>query len=299
MVGLVEAPTAEVPVGLGFSVAHQKVNLDIDLLGRRIHGRTEIVINPSSSDLKTIRLNCRQVKITRASFSPKSYNSSTLSYEDPYARLELPFQADVHHYHRLQERLDKQLKSPPRAELEITVPKSIKIYELDSTIVLDHSGRPTGDPLAADLTQSTKNVVEQGPRFSPITVYIDFVIENVRDGMQFVGWGSDDMEYPHAYTHSSWNGTSSCLFPCVDSMDSRCTWELSVKTPRTIGDALAVPRNQKLGPKWRDNGSGTGQLRHDAPSLSDEDRALDLSVISSGDMTDEAGFLPQLCHGPL
>ena len=267
MVGIVEPPATEIPTGLGFSVAHQKVSLDIDLLGRRIQGRTEITINPLSSELKTIRLSCRQAKITRASFSPKSYNSSTLSYEDPYARLQLPYQADVHQYHRLQERLEKQLKVPSQAELEITVPKSIKIYELDSTIVLDQ-----GNSLAASLA---KNTIEQAPRYSQITVYIDYLVEHVRDGMQFVGWGAGDMQYPHAYT----DGASSCLFPCVDSVDSRCTWELSIKTPRTIGDALVAPRSQRFGQRLSD-----GQ---NAPSFSDEDRALDLSVISSGDMTDE------------
>ena len=277
MVGLVEMPLAEVPMGLGFTVAHQKVNLDIDLLSRRIQGRTEIVINPLSSELKIIRLHCRQAKITRASFTPKSYNSSALSYNDPYARLELPFQTDVHQYHRIQERLEKQVKVPPQPELEITVPKSIKIYELDNAVVL---GRDSAAAKLIAADTATKNMVDQAPRFSPITMYIDFVIENVREGMQFVGWGSDDSQYPHAYTHSSWNGSSSCLFPCVDSIDSRCTWELSVKTPRTIGDALAVPRSKKFG-------LSSSTPRNKAPSFSDEDRALDLSVISSGDLTDE------------
>ena len=90
-----------------FSVSHQKVDLEIDLLSRSVKGRTELTINPQSKDLKIIRMNCRQIKLKRLFMNGKPVPS--VRYEDVYDRARLPWRAGVRHYPMLQARLEKSM----------------------------------------------------------------------------------------------------------------------------------------------------------------------------------------------
>ena len=303
MVGLVDLPSPQ-PPGLGFSISHQKVELDIDILSRSLKGRAEIIINPHFRELKTIRLNCRQCELTRLSVNGKP--SSSAPYQDPYSCARLPWSASVHQYHMLRQKVEGQLKSPPEEELVVNLPKSIRIDELDplsveaqNILVTKSIGgvqRGSGDSLASDLAQAPRTVVDQNLRFTPITLVVEYVMKNIRDGIHFVGWEDGDLRYPHAYTKNSLApGAACCLFPCLDDINSRCTWEISIKCAKTIGDTLE--KFQKPQTQLRINGSNSasnGVCGDHAPSVmdrstnfSDEDKALDLAVICTGDMTDE------------
>ena len=275
----VDASVLEKPPGPEYSVAHQKVSLEIDLARRSIEGSTEIVVNPHSADLKYVRLHCRQARIVRVRFSPHGRVSVPHSYIDPYTRLNLSYQSNVHQHHILQERLEKQVNNPPIPEVDIPVPnKFLKTYESGSTIVLDTSGR--GAAASSDLAQGGKVATDQGPRFSQFQIFLDFVVDYVRDGLQFVGWDPDDLRYPHVYTQNAGHGSMSCLFPCADTLTSRSTWEFSIKTARTVGDAL---RPIATSTSFEQNSS----LEEKLQSLSQEDKGLDLLVTCSGDLTDE------------
>lgn len=273
---------------LGFSVLHQKVHLDINPTRRKLRGSTEITISPHSADLKTLRINCRQCELNRLSINGKP--SASMTYIDPYKHGRLRWKAGVHQYHMLQERLEGQLRVPPaEPELVVNLPKSIRILELDSDTTLDRAGKVTGDPTVVDLIQNTKTAVDQVTRFTPIILSIDFSIDELRDGMHFVGWGSGDLQFPHAYSQNSVPGAACCLFPCLDALDSRSTWEISIKCPRTIGDAFNMSNNNSTSyPSSEPIGT---QFRitevESLPSFSEEEQALDLVVICSGDMTDE------------
>ena len=301
MVGLVELPSPQAP-GLGFSISHQKVDLDIDILSRRLKGRTEITVNPHSRDLKTIRLNCRQCELTRLSVNGKA--SLSAPYQDPYKRAKLPWNAGVHQYHMLRQKLEGQLKVPPEEELVVNLPKSIRIDELDPLSVelqnilvtksMGGAKRESGESLPSDFAQAPRAVIDQTLRFTPITLVVDYVINNFRDGIQFVGWEDGDLRYPHAYTKNSPSASiACCLFPCLDDISSRCTWEISIKCARTIGDALH--KNSKPHTLLHVNGSNRGSKSDHRTSdfsnshinCSEEDRALELVVVCTGDMTDE------------
>lgn len=302
MVGLVDVPSPQAP-GLGFSVSHQKVELDIDPLSRRLTGRTELTINPHSKDLRIIRLNCRQCEIKSLSINGKT--SSTTLYQDPYERAKLPWNAGVHQHHMLRRKLEGQLKDPPEEELVVNLPKNFKIDDLDpfsaetQNILVTKIGstkRDSGDGSAIDLTQSARTGVEQTARFCPIIIRVDYEIQKIRDGMHFAGWEEDDLRYPHAYsTNSLTPGTACCLFPCVDDRTSRSVWEISIKCPRSIGDALSASRlkasSQVKGIDSLPNGENgihdSIRADEDRFGYSDEDRALDLVVICTGEMTDE------------
>lgn len=302
------------PADLGFSVSHQEVDLDIDLGSRSLTGRVEITVNPHSRDLRVIRLNSRQVAITRLTLNGKP--CSTMTYKDPYQNAKLQWNAaGVQQYDMLQRKLEGQFKNPPEEELEVTIPKNVKIDELDpfsdeaQNILLSRTSgnrkRDSGDGSAIDVTQNSRTAIEQTARFTPIKLVIYYKIEKIRDGMHFVGWEEGDLRYPHAYTTNSLSpGAACCLFPCVDSLNSKCTWVISIKCPKTIGDALqqSVSSNSEQQPNDVHvdsnivNGT-TRQRKADfrSDNFSDEDKALDLGVVCTGDVTDEVSSfgLPQ------
>ncbi|KAI9769282.1 MAG: hypothetical protein M1835_006729 [Candelina submexicana] len=309
MVGLTEMPPSP-SNGLGFSVLHQKVELDIDFATRSLQGRTEITINPHFKELKTIRLNCRQCTLKRLNFNGRV---GTSKYHDLYSNVKIHETAGVHQHHMLRQKLDPYLRDPPEEELLVNLPKSVRIEELDpflaeaqSALLPKPSGgskRNSGDVAILAATPLSKPMEEQGARFTPVTLTVEYTIDTIRDGLHFVGWEEGDRRYLHAYSRNSlFPGAACCLFPCVDDLSSRCTWELSIKCPRTLGDAIKRTRSRKPVSQVNGvNGVLTNGLvngvngDHDESmekddqlsGYSQEDQALDMAVICSGDLTDE------------
>ncbi|CAF9936521.1 MAG: hypothetical protein ALECFALPRED_006875 [Alectoria fallacina] len=305
MAPIVENASSQ-PADLGFTVSHQKVELDIDLRSRSLTGRTVITINPHLRDLKTIHLNCRQAVVTRLSVNGKPCSGIALT--DPYKNAKLEWNAaGVQQYDMLQRKLAGQFKDPPEEELGVMIPKTVKIDELDpfseeaQNIHLSrtsgNSKRDLGDGSAIDLVQGSRATVEQNARFTTITLIIEYVVEKIRDGMHFVGWEEGDLRYPHAYTTNSLSpGTACCLFPCVDNLTSKCAWDISIKCQKTVGDALQQvsnpnPRSQANSIQGFSNGiieiNGPRKADDRSNSFSDADKALDLAVVCTGDVTDE------------
>ncbi|KAL4913847.1 hypothetical protein BDW62DRAFT_191788 [Aspergillus aurantiobrunneus] len=282
MPGVVDTPAGPGWPGLGYTVAHQKVELEVDFANRCLKGKTEIIIHPHHRDLRTIRLNFRQGELKRLNVSGKV---PAVKYVDPYESLQL---YGPHYHQRLSSKIDGLLKSPPEPELLVTLPKSVRIQELDpfSTEAQDQMAlRASGITDDTDGPLSSKAPETTLPRFTALTVNIEFVVENIRDGLQFVGVESGDKRYPHVYTTNSLDyGTGCPLFPCVDDPSSRCTWEILIKCPSTLGDIFERKSRDQFGagagfrPK-----STTNHDRFIAP----EDETLDLSVVCSGDLTDE------------
>ena len=307
------APTVEdgisQPADLGFSVLNQQVELDINLRSRSLLGRTKIVIQPHTKDLRAIRLNSRQTVFRRLTLNGKP--CTTLSYKDPYQNAKLEWNtAGVHQYNMLQRKLEGQLKDPPEEEFEVMIPRTVKIEELDpfsdeaQHILLSrtsgNSKRDSGEGSAIDPVQSSRTAIDQTARFTSIDLVIHYEVKNIRDGMHFVGWEEEDLRYPHAYTTNRLTpGAACCLFPCVDNLNSRCIWEISIKCPRTIGDALRQAPNSNSETQANsahgvshsvDEISGQRKADVEFSNFSEEDKALDLAVICTGDVTDEVRF---------
>ncbi|KAL9578354.1 MAG: hypothetical protein Q9212_005773 [Teloschistes hypoglaucus] len=277
-----------------FSLAHQKVELDIDLRARRLKGRTEITINPQSKELKTVRLNCRQCIITRITANGKT--CSSFAYEEPYKKAALRWEAGVHQHHMLRRKIEAQLKSPPEEELVINLPKSVRIDDLDPFSLA--SAAPVGTRSSVGINDNlgepslARTAVEQERRFTPVVVVIEYSITYIRDGMHFVGWEEDELRYPHAYTKGfAAPGGSCCLFPCVDGLAARCTWEISIKCLKTVGDAISHASKVVNGTGGTVNGvhndTTNKPIDHFQSNINAEDKALELAVICTGDMTDE------------
>ena len=285
----------------GFSVSHQKVELDFDLLSRSLKGKTELTIVPHSRDLRSIALNCRQCQLKNLTVNGKP--APGVKYENPYEKATLRWNAGVHQYHMLQERLEKTTKYQPEEELLIYLPKNIKLEELDpfseevQGLALSKTPGTKRDPEASviDLISGTRTNFAQTARFRPITISVEYEIQRLRDGMQFVGFEVGDLRYPHAYSmNSSSPGAACCLFPCLDDITSRCTWEITIKCARTVGDALRDTKAPSS--KYHDLTNGlNSSLQASNPgdqldTLSDEDKAMEIAVVCTGDMTDEVGL---------
>lgn len=299
MVGLVDVPYPQA-LGAGFSIFHQKVELDIDLLRRSLRGKTELSISPHNKDLRVIRLNCRQCELKLLTVNGKP--ASSAPYTDPYKIANLPWDAGVHQYHMLRRKLEGQLKDPPEEELIVNLPKNFKIEEQEPDPTEGVDDAVANLPLwkkepssnLPEVPQSSRT--EQPARFAPITLRIEYVIHKIRDGMHFVGWEEGDLRYPHAYSRNSiLPGDACCLFPCADDRTSRSTWDISIKCARSIGDALRVTQSKESLPMNGTAAQSTGRngnhggLRAEEQNFgfSEEDQALDLAVICTGDMTDE------------
>ncbi|KAL8653766.1 MAG: hypothetical protein Q9210_001902 [Variospora velana] len=295
MAGTLESQNL-LPPSAGFSVSHQKAELDIDLLAHRLKGKTEIVINPHSKELRSVRLNCRQCEIKRVTANGRACPNYV--YEEPYSKATLPWEAGVHQHHMLRKKLETQLKTPPEEELVINFPKSLRIDDIDpfsieaAAVAGPRSSVGFKDDNLGEL-QSARTAIEPEHRYTPVTVTIEFATPQIRDGMHFVGWEEDDLRYPHAYTKSfSPLGGACCLFPCVDNSAARCTWEISITSPKTIGDAFNRPQPSVInGVGGLTNGMHKETVKVTADlfqsSISAEDGALELAVICTGDLTDE------------
>ncbi|KAL7273994.1 Transcription initiation factor TFIID subunit 2 [Rhizina undulata] len=234
-----------------------------------------------------------------------------VAYNDPYSNFRMHATATIHQHHMLRKKMEGVLHDPPEHELIITLPSKIKIEPADPFSMAaqqalngrnnasqsrretpDASGVPGVGTATPALTARPDNLCTP---FMPLTVRIEFVIENVRDGFTFVGCDSGDMRYPHAYTtNSPLPGASCCLFPTLDGVHERWTWDIEVTVPKTLGDI------KKFGSaKSHINGNGVvangvngvngNSAHHDGSEDTDmeEDSDLDMVVVCSGDFADE------------
>lgn len=158
----------------------------------------------------------------------------------------------------------------------------------------------TGLRTPALLTARPENMYTP---FVPLQLRIEFVLDNLRDGFTFVGCEQGDMRYPHAFTTGTpLPGAACCLFPTLDGIHERWTWEIEVTVPRTIGDidksstpSPAVNFANQDGPVIGNGINGSTTPVHedsDTDSAMDEDRDLDMMVVCSGDLVDEVLIHP-------
>ena len=259
-----------------FTVAHQEVEIDVNFATQSLSGHTAITIQPLTKELKAIRLNCRQISVKNITVDGLLPQST--QYHDPYEDLSLRPSYDVHQHHLIHDKLQSDLKSPPDGELVITLPKKVKITELDP--------------------QDLRTTEDGGAIYKTITVDIYYTVKDSRDGLHWVGLREADPRHPHVYTRSqNLSHEASCyVFPCVDSFSSRSTWKITILCSRTLRDIVTEPEKNQI--NGLTNGSyslSNGDLSTlNGPfprsenihvrTLSEEEMSLELSVVCSGYM---------------
>ncbi|KAJ5719848.1 hypothetical protein N7493_006726 [Penicillium malachiteum] len=275
MPGVVEMTSNAPMPGQDFTVASQKVELEIDFISKSLRGSTDITIHPQRKDLREIRLNFRQGEIKRLNVNGKA--AASWEYADPYENIHL-YGAQYHQ--RLTPKIDSLLKTPREPELKVILPKSVRIEELDPTsaeaqdqIALQGAGDGVDGPVGGRGPEANL------PRFKAVVLSIEFSTDRIRDGLQFVGVDGGDRRYPHAYTTNSLDSGVGCpLFPCVDDAMTRCTWEISISCPSSLKDAFERKNRDSASSRSRPQ-----QPRH----ISADDEGLDMSVVCSGELTDD------------
>lgn len=297
----------EQSLDLGFSVVSQKVDLTVHFAAQVISGTTEITIQPEVKDLKTIRFNCRQARILSVNVEGSKANHT---YTDPYEKITLGGKRTVHQHETLRNRIDGATKLSPDPELAVTIPSRVTIRELNSDSSVapfrDALKRQESDAAGRAETPTTSHAQESTLRYAPLRVVIEFEVRKFRDGLHFVGFTEQDSRYPHLYTRNTLSpGSISSVFPCVDDASTRCMWEISVRCHKTLGDAFRKAKSVDQGSltdgdvdmAGTDQQEKKPQDEYSIP-LSEEEKSLDLSIVCSGEMTDDVCspfFITLLC----
>jgi transcription initiation factor TFIID subunit 2 len=302
------------PAGPKYSILRQRVDLDVDFPTQTLKGATEITVQPHVQDLKEIRLHSRQCRVTGIQANGIT---AKFEYEDPYRNAHLVGDTNVHQHQMLKSRIQKALAPAPQPELAITLPAKLKIQELHLdpvTQLPQYGGKPSLEKQETDALAvvETPTATAAQAQFAPIKLFIEFEVNNFRDGLHWIGCDDHDKRYPYVYTKvEPWSGNTSCIFPCIDDATSRCSWEFSVHCPRTLGDAFRKekpvqptpaeqqqdqPARQKDGDVEMVNGTNDASKQASKESLippeyiidlSEDDAAIDLAIVCVGDQVDD------------
>ena len=299
----------ELPAGAEpFVVLKQDVELDVNFREKSISGVSTIHLFTINTDLDEILLDARQCEIDVANVTVDGFKT-TASFSDPYDLAQTPphWQIGAAQHHIVKKRM-----APLRPARRPEVPNKDREM-LPCCVPADRSLRVSLRPegMARDeprrtLKIKTLRVDKDAPPLdgpdpddyekNGIKISIPFRSKHIRDGLHFVGVDEGDLRYPHVYTrHSLEPGTASCIFPCVDDPGSRHPWKISIKCPRTLGDALEQPlATQPAAAAQAPNGSRKRRLGEAAPAaaapsyaLAEEDKLMEMTVVCSGNLTGE------------
>ncbi|OAL44282.1 hypothetical protein IQ07DRAFT_522503 [Pyrenochaeta sp. DS3sAY3a] len=251
-----------------FTLIKQQIELDFSFAPRQVKGRTTLDIQPDQAKLREVVLNCRQLKPTSIKVEGER---AAFSYSNLHERLTLNPALGMEQYHFAKERIARHVVDKDD-ELVIYMPEKVKVRTV----------KPAEGGMADDA---------QG--YATLKLEIEYELDDFRDALHFVGVEDGDARFPHAYTRNSpFAGTASCLFPCIDDGETRALFEVSIRYPRTLGDALSKPPLQGTNATTTANGvekadSVMLDADDDGRDLSEEEKAMEMSVICSGTLTDD------------
>ena len=298
-----EVAAAPVEASAEYGILKQRVDFDIDFAGRSLKGSTEITVQPLAKTLKQIRLHCRQCKPVAIRLDGISVK---WEYDDPYPRARMPDGSKAEQHDMLKARIEGSLRPRPQPELVVTLPPKLKIQELQADPAINVLPQEN-DAMAVAETPTISSGAQQGPQFAPIKLFIEFEVASFRDGIHWTGYAEGDMRYPCLYTKAEpWAGNSSCIFPCVDDATSRCSWDISIRCARTLGDAFKIRTDSDEqsngdpitadqdvemtnGTNTASRATATSKKKADdfLISLADEEAAMELTIVCIGDLTDD------------
>ena len=222
-----------------YSLINQKVDLEIGF-DQRIKGTSHLTIFPEHPDVRAIVLNARQCEITKVTVN--GLKPDSIVYSDPCDTLALHTDATVRQHHVIQEKLSGSLSPPAEPELVIILPSELEIKENHEFVTQASDGVKAikaGGNMADDVEAVEALADTAVSKYTRLEVVISFTSIHVRDALQFSSGPPGSGKWPHVYTRGGFlPGRASTLFPCMDSMYYRCTWEVSITGPRTVGDAL-------------------------------------------------------------
>lgn len=195
----------------GFSVAHQKVSVDVDLESSKLTGWTELTVIPAVKDLRQIKLDAQEFDVTDVEVNnlPAKWTHEDFARAAP----QIPSDWNVYKSAQLAENYAKQGEN-----LIIDLPETVQITSQDTgsgSFIVSHSS--------------------QEKNYAPLTVRVYFSVSGSTSGLTFVKSGPRTDW--HAYTTLSPLGQgASCWMPCVDQFKALCTWEMEFSVPKSLSD---------------------------------------------------------------
>ncbi|KAG5767148.1 hypothetical protein H9Q72_004817 [Fusarium xylarioides] len=284
---------------LEFFVIKQEVNLEVNFRDKRIDGTTDIflvvfndkiediVLDAADCEIDTKNVFIADIKESNGDLAESHRRRTTATYNDPYAKLTHPkswsLRADHHDIRR------KRAQSIFRSRKN-DVPAENREFEgctpVYRSLKVNLRGKAEPDRPRLIIRKSMIGLDANERSNKQYRITIPFTHSNPRDGIQFVGVDPLDNRFTHMYTRSSIHpGTASCIFPCIDDHGSRCDWRISIKYPRTLGDAL----QQALA--TQQTGSNPDKMQIDGQerihNLAEEDKLREMSVVCSGFLMEE------------
>lgn len=290
-------PIEDLPV-MEYFILKQEVAMEVDFQRKCIHGTTdifivtftdkveEVILDAAQCDIDTEGITIAEMREANGEAVEGPKRKATAEYDDPYKKLSQPnnwnWRAEHHDLRRIRARtVFHSRKTDVPAENRVFEGCTPAYGSLRVKLrVKDEQDRPR-----LIIRKSTANFDALDKSHKQYKITVPFINENPRDGLHFVGVDSLDNRYTHMYTrHSIQPGTASCIFPCMDDHGSRCDWRISIKHPRTLGEAL----RQALATQ---NGGSHDRFIQ----LDEEDKLLEMSVVCSGFLIEE-GIDPENEH---
>ncbi|KAJ9152049.1 hypothetical protein NKR23_g2573 [Pleurostoma richardsiae] len=282
-----------------FVVLDQSVELEINFREKMMQGKTTLKIFLNAvDDVDSIYLDARQahIDVDNVTVNGKKVKAT---YNDPYKFMDTPkgYEWDAKQHHL---RLDRMRSLMPKKRTELPMIGR----ESKGCMPADRSLRIWLHPQeAAPKPVSKPKIMIRNPSFahagslaaaenkSVFHITIPFCTKHIRDGVHFVGVEPSDSRYPHVYTrHSFERGAASCIFPCVDDR-SKTNWNVALKFPRTVGDALRQPLATQVSSNALANGASKSRelqpINHRELAMTEEDKLLELTAICSGNLIGE------------
>lgn len=236
-----------------FKVAHQRVSIDVDLSNKSLKGSTEIVIIPLIHTLEYITFSCKDMDITNVLIENRRCD---YVHDNPGGEFKdklLKNKEDLLHKYNsieqarfLREKYPELNRNPDertKSQLIIKVPSHIKITLQDASLLANYT--PITPSIRGTPVSATETV------FTPITIKIDYSIENPVNGVRFDNLPLSRPQLWNAYTvNSEICDMTPYWVPCINTLEEKSTWELQITVPKRvkdIGNLKTVPSLVKEG----------------------------------------------------
>jgi hypothetical protein len=244
-----------------YEYLQQRLKLRVDLMEKRLIGLSEIILAPKSSDLKRVRLHCRQAKITRvtvnginARFEHMDFLSEIVheSYRD-WPAFDLFYRGAIvaSKEGALVIELPQEIEHATATAKSNIEPNSHKSHASLSSVqdkrhIIDsgsgspddhHDDEDDDEKMTSNNAWEMEDVIPSSTtEYQTLHVRVEYMIENPRGGVRFLLPDRDHPNRsPHMYTYCGPFGGlcdgARTWMPCRDSLKDTCTFRIELIVP--------------------------------------------------------------------
>ncbi|CAO3616923.1 unnamed protein product [Cunninghamella echinulata] len=167
--------------------------------------------------------------------------SVEINLSDPISELTLGTNTNITHHQVYKSKYLAALRNADEGELYINIPQQCikQLTESEAELISNQVYLQSHTDLNDDTNDKSISV-NQTPvtSYAPITIRVDFKLEDPRAGIVFVEPDDDVAPYRshHLYTvNQPLPGATRAWLPCIDRIGERCTWDMEFVVPRRMG----------------------------------------------------------------